>query len=107
MVIKHKRRPGLQPSQMEHETRRKLGFVDGVFPLRCRAGMILTTKNPRKQSFATGTGTGITIFRTVRSAGITNIRNKKPQISGTQREREPSFPLAAVLARILQETNNF
>tara|TARA_R100000322_G_scaffold155206_1_gene114276 strand:- start:118 stop:432 length:315 start_codon:yes stop_codon:yes gene_type:complete len=83
MVIKHKRRPGLQPSQMEHETRRNLGFVDGVFPLRCRAGMILTTKNPRKQSFATGTGTGITIFRTVRSAGITNIRNKKPQISGT------------------------
>jgi len=34
-------------SQMEHGTRRKLGFLRGVFPLRRRAGIPVMQKNPR------------------------------------------------------------
>jgi len=44
-------------SQMEHGTRRKLGFLRGVFPPRRRAGNTLNSRNPRKPMFATGTGT--------------------------------------------------
>ena len=40
-------------------------------------------------------------------AGITNTRNKKPPFSGSQREREPSFPPAAVLARIYRRLITF
>jgi len=45
-------------SQMGHGTRRKLGFFERRFPAARRAGNILNSRNPRKPTFATGTGTG-------------------------------------------------
>ena len=51
--------PCLDPaaSQMGHGTRRKLGVFERHFPAARRAGNILNSRNPRKPSFTTGTGT--------------------------------------------------
>ena len=59
-----------------HGTRRKLGFLNGVFPL---------------------------------AAGpeITNTWNKKPEFSGRNGNGNPSFPLAAALARIYRRLITF
>tara|TARA_R100001126_G_C4877506_1_gene176994 strand:- start:1047 stop:1214 length:168 start_codon:yes stop_codon:yes gene_type:complete len=42
---------------MEHGTTRKLGFFERRFPAARRAGNTLNLRNPRKPTFATGTGT--------------------------------------------------
>jgi len=49
--------PGKAASQTAHGTRRKLGISMMRFPAARRAGNALTIKNPRKPTFATGTGT--------------------------------------------------
>jgi len=67
--------PGRAASQIYHGTRRKLGFFEKHFPAARRAGNALTIRNPRKSSFATGTGTSAAL-------AILSLLTKKPQKSG-------------------------